>query len=188
MGNEEQGTLMALDPDAPAGRSVPARMPRLPTARGTSHGRTGDELPVSLAAPVAEATLNLEPLRLPITTMVQGTLRAEREVLEQLSTDLRTELALLHEWHTREEALRGDQTDLYLQAAEHWHAAGEHAVALRANLDRLEGITAALHGAIEAAIARFWRRALLAAWLVALTGVFLLGGLCGVVWLALMHR
>jgi hypothetical protein len=141
-----------------------------------------------MAAPAAEATLNLEPLRLPITTMVQSTLRAEREVLEQMSTDLRAELALLHEWHTREEALRVDQTTLYREAAEHWQAAGEHAAALCANLDRLEGITAALHGAIEAAIARFWRRALLAAWLVALTGVFLLGGLCSVVWLALAHR
>jgi hypothetical protein len=141
-----------------------------------------------MATSAAEATLNLEPLRLPITTMVQGTLRAEREVLEQMSTDLRAELAFLHEWHTREEALRVDQTTLYRQAAEHWQAAGEHAAALCVHVDRLEGITAVLHGAIEAAIARFWRRALLAAWLVALTGVFLLGGLCSVVWLALAHR
>jgi hypothetical protein len=120
--------------------------------------------------------------------MVQSTLRAEREILEQIATDLRAELALLHAWRTREEALRVKQTALYRQAAEHWQAAGEHAAALCEHMERLEGITTVLHAAVEAAIARFWRRAMLAAWVVTLTGVGLVGGLCTVVWFALAHR
>jgi hypothetical protein len=40
---------------------------------------------------------------------------------------------------------------------------------------------------MEQAGIRFWRQALLAAGLVALTGLVLVLALCGVVWLALSH-
>lgn len=188
MSNEEQGTLAALDPDAPAGRGGRPGTSRIAAARGTTQGQANDERQGGMAVPTAEATLSLEPLRVPIATMVQGSLRVERDALERMSTDLRAELVLLHDWRTREEAMRVDQTALYRNAAEHWQAAGGHAVALCEHVDRLEGITKALHAAVEAAIIRFWRRAMLVAWMVALTGLGLLGGLCGVVWLALVHR
>ena len=53
---------------------------------------------------------------------------------------------------------------------------------------RLEGITQVLQAAVEAAIARFWRRAMVAASMLALVGMGLIAGLCGVVWLALTQR
>jgi hypothetical protein len=135
-----------------------------------------------------EATLSLEPLRLPITVMVQGTLRAERELLERLGTDVRDELEQLRAWRVREEAMRADQSALYARAVEEWDSAGTQAVALNEALARLEGITHVLHAAVEAAIVRVWHRAVLAAWLVALTGFGLIGSLCGVVWLALSRH
>ena len=187
MSTDEQGALVALDPDAPAGRSGRSSSTRL-APRGPVQGRASDDLKAGMLIADAEATLNLEPLRLPIAAMVQATLRTEREAIERMGLELRSELALLHDWRMREEAMRVDQTALYHDAAEQWKDAGDHAVALCRQLDRLEGIAQVLHAAIEAAINRFWGRALLAAWFVALTGFGVVGGLCGVVWLALAQR
>jgi hypothetical protein len=123
-----------------------------------------------------------------IAAMVQGTLVAERQALERMAADLRAELVRLQEWQTRDQAMRTDQTALYRQAADYWQAAGEHAMSLCEGVVRLEGITQVLQAAVEAAIARFWRRAMLAAGLLALVGMGLIAGLCGVVWLALAQR
>jgi hypothetical protein len=120
--------------------------------------------------------------------MVQGTLRAEREVLERIGIDLRTELEHVREWRVREEAMRSDQTALYRRAAEEWEAAGARAVALQAGGAQLLAATRDLQATVRDAGARFWRRAMLAAWLVALPGLGLIGGLCGVVWLALTQH
>ena len=131
----------------------------------------------------AEATLNLEPLRLPIAAMVQATLRTEREAIERWDWNC-AELALLQDWRIREEAMRVDQTALYRHAAEHWKDAGNQADAPR----RAPPTSMALRRCCRQRsrpLGRFWRRALLAAWMVALTGFGLIGGLCGVVWLAL---
>lgn len=189
MSTDDADALIAPDPVAP-----PARATRGGTGRNTSTRQ--DDAPRAAATPpsdaapgeVAEATLSLEPLRLPIAAMVQGSLAAERETLERMSADLRAELAQLRAWQTREEAMRTDQTALYRYAAEHWQAAGDHALSLCELLTRLEGITQVLQAAVEAAIARFQHRATLAAGLLALVGMGLIAGLCGVVWLALAQR
>jgi hypothetical protein len=184
MTTEDGGTLVALDPDA-----TPARTPRSGTGHGVST-QQGDPNPATRpvqgnAAPreAAEATLNLEPLRVPIAAMVQRTLVAERQVLEGMAADLHAELVRLQEWQARDEAMRTDQTALYRQAADYWQAAGDHAMTLCEGVARLEGITQVLQAAVEAAISRFWRRAMLA-----LVGMGLIAGLCGVVWLALAQR
>lgn len=186
MTTEKGSALVALDPDA-----TPARTPRGGTGNDTS---TPQVNPSAAAGPaqdnttpreVAEATLNLEPLRIPIAAMVQGTLVTERQALDRMAADLRAELDRLQEWQARDQAMRTDQTALYRQAAEYWQAAGEHAMSLCEGVARLEGITQVLQAAVEAAIARFWRRAMLAASLLALVGLGLITGLCGVVWLAL---
>jgi hypothetical protein len=188
MSSEDGGRLTAPDPDV-----APARTTRNGAGRGT---RQDEAAPAAVPPPrtdatpreLAEATLNLEPLRVPIAAMVQGSLAAEREALERMGADLRAELARLRGWQAREEAMRTDQTALYRHAAEHWQAAGDHAHALCAAVVRLEGITQVLQAAVEAAIARFWRRAMAAAGLVALVGLGLIAGLCGVVWLAITQR
>ena len=103
--------------------------------------------------------------------MVQGTLRAEREALERMGTELRAELGHLREWRVREEAMRADQTALYRRAAEEWRTAAESAGALHASNDELAGASRrSCEAVVDAAGARFWRRAMLAAWLVALVG------------------
>jgi hypothetical protein len=181
MGNEEQGMLLTLDPDARPGRQVRGGTARTSTPPQTDHVPATDSVP-------AEATLSLEPLRVPIIAMVRSTLRDEREVLERLGTDLHTELEHLREWREHENEMRADQTALYRRAAEEWDAAGRQATALQASSANLVAATHALQTTVVAAGARFWRRAMLAAWLVALTGLGLIGGLCGVVWLALTHR
>jgi hypothetical protein len=182
MGNEEQGMLLALDPDARTGRPMRGGAPRATAAPPT------DPALDSAALAPAEATLSLEPLRLPITAMVQGTLRAERELLERIGADLRAEFERLREWREREEAMRADQTALYRRAAEEWEAAGAQAGALRVGGTHLLSVTQELQATVREAGPWFWRRAMLAAWLVALTGLGLIGGLCGVVWLALAQR
>jgi hypothetical protein len=180
MSTEAGSAPVALDPDAPARAGHSGTRQPEPVARSAQQS----------AAPgtVAEATLSLEPLRVPITAMVQGTLVAERQALERMALDLRAELSRLQEWQVREETMRTNQTALYRQAAESWRAAGEHAASLCESVTRLEGITQVLQAAVEAAIARFWRRAMLAASLLALVGMGLVAGLCGVVWLALAQR
>ena len=181
MGNEEQGTLLTLDPDARPGRQV-----RGGTARTSITPQT--EQAPAIDSVSAEATLSLEPLRVPITAMVRSTLRDEREVLERIGTDLHTELEHLRVWREHENEVRVDQTALYRRAAEEWDGAGRQAAALQASSANLVTATQALQATVVAAGARFWRRAMLAAWLVALTGLGLIGGLCGVVWLTLTHR
>ncbi len=188
MSNEEQGTLLTLDPDARTARTVRSGTSRAAATHRTEPARATDPAMEGAATAPAEATLSLEPLRVPITAMVQGTLRAEREVLERIGTDLRAELELLREWRVREEAMRADQTALYRRAAEEWEAAGRQAAALQTSSVNLLSATQELQATIGDAGARFWRRALLAAWLVALTGLGLIGGLCGVVWLALAQH
>ena len=81
--------------------------------------------------------------------------------------------------------MREDQTALYRRAAEEWAAAETQAAALRASGAHLLSATQELQATVREAGGQFWRRAMLAAWLVALTGLGLIGGLCGVVWLAL---
>ena len=187
MSAEEQGTLLAFDPDAP-----PARTGRASAGRG-GHGRTGDLASVpesgrNGASPhPAEATLNLEPLRVPIATMVQGTLIAEREVLARMAGDLQAALERMQGWLEREEAMRADQTALYRRAAEEWTGAGDQAAGMRTSTEALTHATSELRKAVEAANARFWRRALVAAWVVSLAGLGLVVALCAVVWLALNH-
>ena len=181
MGNEEQGMLLTLDPDAGPGRQV-----RGGTARTSITSQT-EQAPATESVP-AEATLSLEPLRVPITSMVRSTLRDEREVLERIGKDLRTELEHLRVWREHEGEMRADQTALYRRAAEEWNTAGRQATALQASSADLVAATRTLQATVVAAGARFWRRAMLAAWLVALTGLGLIGGLCGVVWLTLTHR
>ena len=66
--------------------------------------------------------------------------------------------------------------------------AAEAAAALQAGIADVAAAARELRAAVEAAGARFWRRAMLAAWLVSLVGLGLVVGLCGVVWLALAHR
>jgi hypothetical protein len=182
---EEQGPLPAVDPDA-----RPARAARAGTGRGTARGAEAEEAQPEAAAGAApaEATLSLEPLRLPLTAMVRDSLRAERTVLERLGADLRAELERLHEWRVREEAMRADQTALYRQAAEHWRAAGAQAAGLNEAMDRVGGAARTLHAVVEAAIGRMWRRALVAAVLVGAVGLSLIAALCGVVWLALTQH
>jgi hypothetical protein len=187
MSTEDGSSLVALDPDV-------ARTPRSGTGRGAGTQQR-DLGPATRPVPdqdgphgVAEATLNLEPLRVPIAAMVQGTLITERQTLERMATDLHAELVRLQEWQVRDQAMRTDQTALYRQAAEYWQAAGERAMSLCEGVARLEGITQVLQAAVEAAIARFWRRAMLAASMLALVGMGLIAGLCGVVWLALTQR
>src|SRR5689334_7041123 len=121
MRTEEQGTLLTLDPDA-----RPARVPRSRAGRSDSRGLDMAEPEAAEEGGVApvEATLSLEPLRLPITAMVQGTLRAEREVLERLGTDVRDELEQWRAWKVREETMRADQSALYARAVEAWDRAG----------------------------------------------------------------
>jgi hypothetical protein len=185
MSTEDQGTLLTLDPDV-----RPARGTRGGVGRGSNRlSDTTEPEPAhgDTLAP-SEATLSLEPLRVPITAMVQGTLRAERELLERLGTDVRNELEHLRDWRTREEAMRAEQTTLYAGAVEAWDIAGTRAAALGESVARLDGITQVLQAAVEAAIVRVWHRAVLAAWLIALTGLGLIGGLCGVVWLALTQH
>ncbi|MGH2409829.1 MAG: hypothetical protein ACRDGS_05595, partial [Chloroflexota bacterium] len=98
MSAEEQGILLAIDPDV-----SPARTGRNSAGRG-AHTRNGDLTPApepmrNGGSPrLAEATLNLEPLRVPITAMVQGTLVAEREVLARMACDLHTALERLQGW------------------------------------------------------------------------------------------
>jgi hypothetical protein len=140
------------------------------------------------SAGAAEATLSLEPLRAPITTMVQNTLVAEREALARMSEDLRNELDRLRDWQTREELLRADQTAQYRRAADEWHAVTGQATVLRASVDILASVTRELHSAVEVANARLWHRAMVAAAAVALVGLGLVVALCGVVWLALTTR
>jgi hypothetical protein len=185
MSTEDGSAMVALDPDA-----MPARPPRGGTGQGAGT-RPADPSPApDKEGPHggAEATLNLEPLRVPIADMVQGTLVAERQALERMAVDLRAELVRLQEWQTRDQAMRTDQTALYRQAAEYWQAAGERAMSLCEGVARLEGITQVLQAAVEAAIARFWRRAMVAAGMLSLVGMGLIAGLCGVVWLALRQR
>jgi len=185
---EEQGAFAALDPDAPAGRAGRGGASRTATAvKGPTQPRAEDQQ-AGQADGAAEATLSLEPLRLPIAAMVQGTLRAEREALERMGSDLHAELGGLREWRSREEAIRAEQTALYRQAADEWRGAAEAAAALQAGIDDVVSASQELRVAVEAAGARFWRRAMLAAWLVSLVGLGLVSGLCGVVWLALAHR
>ena len=188
MSAEEQGTLLAVDPDAP-----PARTGRNNPGRG-AHARNGDlasmpESPRNSASlHPAEATLNLEPLRVPIATMVQGTLIAEREALARMAGDLHATLERLQAWLEREEAMRADQTALYRRAAEEWVGAGDHAAGMRTSTEALTHATSELRTAVAAAGGRFWRRALVAAWVVSLAGLGLVVALCAVVWLALNHR
>lgn len=183
MEREGQRTLVAINPDmtgshaAPSGaRATPARSVEAPA--GTTPDQRG----------AAEAILSLEPLRAPIAAIMQSTLVAEREALERMSADLRTELDRMREWRVREEALRVDQMALYRQAAEHWEEASNRARAVCEATGRLEGVTQILQAAVEAAVVRFWQRALLAAWVLSFVGLGLVAGLCGVVWLALAHR
>ena len=169
---------------------------REPGGRRTGAGRAvpwGSETPQRAsrtdgATGPAEATLSLEPLRVPIAAMVQSTLCAEREVLERIGTDLRAELEHLREWRVREEAMRADQTALYRRAAEEWERAGRQAAALQVSGAHLLSAIQELQAAARDSGAWFWRRAMLAAWLVALTGLGLIGGLCGAVWLALAQH
>jgi hypothetical protein len=137
---------------------------------------------------LAEATLSLEPLRVPITAMVQGTLIAEREALARMAGDLQAALERLQGWLEREEAMRADQTALYRRAAEEWVGAGDHAAGMRTSTEALTHATSELRTTIETATARFWRRALVAAWVISLAGLGLVVALCAVVWLALNHR
>jgi hypothetical protein len=188
MSNEEQGTLLTLDPDARTGRPARSSTSRAATSHHAEPAWAAVPVTNGAASAPAEATLSLEPLRVPITAMVQGTLRAEREVLERIETDLGAELERLREWRVREEAMRVGQTDLYRRAAEEWEAAGKEAAALKASSANLLSATRELQAAVGEADARFWRRTILAAWLVALSGLGLIGGLCGVVLLALAHR
>ena len=188
MSNEEQGTLLTLDPDARTARPERSSAARAAATHDSEPARATDPVVDDAAAAPAEATLSLEPLRVPITAMVQGTLRAEREVLERIGTDLRAELERLREWRVREEAMRADQTALYRRAAEGWDGAGRQAAALQLCASHLLSATQELQATVRDAGARFWRRAMLAAWLVALTGLGLIGGLCGVVWLALTQN
>jgi hypothetical protein len=185
MSKNEPGTLLTLDPDA-----RPARVTRGGLARGSTREAETTELEAARSGGVgpAEATLSLEPLRVPLAAMVRGTLSAEREVLERLGTEIHVELEQMREWRTREEAMRADQAALHVRAVEAWDIAGTRTAALNESMARLEGITQVLHAAVEAAIVRIWHRAVLAAWLVALTGLGLIGGLCGVVWLALSQH
>jgi hypothetical protein len=187
MSNEEQGTLLTLDPDERSGRPARSSTSRAATSRHAEPAWAAMPVIDGAATAPAEATLSLEPLRVPITAMVQGTLRAEREVLERIETDLRAELERLRECRVREEAMGIGQTDLYRRAAEEWEAAGRQA-ALKASSANLLSATRELQAAVGEAGARFWRRTMLAAWLVALSGLGLIGGLCGVVWLALAQR
>jgi hypothetical protein len=188
MSTDDGSTLVALDPDAAPAHRARGGTGRGDAAQGLRNMPTVQTTDDAAPREVAEATLNLEPLRAPITVMVQETLIAERQVVETLAADLRVELTRLHEWQVRQEAMRADQTALYRQAAEYWQAAGEHAMSLCNGMARLEGITQVLQAAVEAAIASFWRRAMLAASLLALVGLGLIAGLCGVVWLALAQR
>jgi hypothetical protein len=185
MSSEEQGFLLTLDPDGPSGRPTRSRSARVAVPQAPESAPAVHDPAV---ANPAEATLNLEPLRLPITAIVRTTLVAERAALQQLGDELRAELAHLHDWRIREEAMRADQTALYRDAANAWEAAGDQATALGESARRLAESTHSLHVAIDRAIGRFWRRILLAGGVLALVGLALVAGLCGVVWLALANR
>ena len=176
MSAEQQGTLVPLDPDTPSGR-----------AQRAMSGRAGPSR-TSVGQGAAEATLSLEPLRVPIAAMVQGAVVAERELLEQVTGELGTAVEQLKEIQAREEAMRVDQTALYRQAAQRWQAASDAAVTLHARLDELIAQTQALSGIVEAASTRFWRRAMVAAWILSLAGLAMVASLCGVVWLALTQH
>ena len=188
MAAEEQGAFAALDPDAPAGRAVRGGASRPVAAAKRSTQPRADDQQATSPDEIAEAILSLEPLRLPIAAMVKGTLRAEREALERMGSDLHAELSGLREWRAREEAIQAEQTALYRRAAEEWRGAAEAAGALQVSIGYVATGAKELRGAVEAAGARFWRRAMLAAWLISLVGLGLVVGLCGVVWLALAHR
>ena len=188
MAAEEQGAFAALDPDAPAGRAVRGGASRPVAAAKRSTQPRADDQQATSPDEIAEAILSLEPLRLPIATMVQGTLRTEREALERMGADLHAELGGLREWRVREEATRAEQTALCSRAADEWRGAADTARALQGSVSDVTAAARELRGAVEAAGARFWRRAMLAAWLVSLAGLGLVAGLCGVVWLAVAHR
>ena len=136
----------------------------------------------------AEATLNLEPLRLPITTMVAGTLRAERQVLEQMGTGpVRTEAGTSCQRlaSTRRHMQRADCP--VSASSQEWQAATAQTTVLHSvPLEPCRGGAGGDQGQGPGERTHFWRRAMLAAWLVALyrlgPGA---GGLCGMVWLAL---
>jgi hypothetical protein len=183
MEREGQRTLVAINPDMPGSRAASSGIRATSLRSIEAPAGSPPDQPVA-----AEATLSLEPLRVPIAAIVQSTLVAEREALERMSADLRVELDRLREWRVREETLRVDQTALYRQAAEHWEAAINRAQALCEATGRLEGVTYVLQAAVEAAVVRFWQRALLAAWVLSFVGLGLVAGLCGVVWLALAHH
>ena len=132
--------------------------------------------------------MSLEPLRVPITAMVRSTLRDEREVLEPLG---RTSIPSSSTCGNGggSEARDADRPDgLYRRAAEEWESRGRQATALQVSSANLVAAHKACRQPSLLPAPRFGRRAMLAAWLVALTGLGLIGGLCGVVWLALTHR
>ena len=173
---EQQGTLLPLDPDAPTGRTQKGPAGRAAASRA------------SIGQSAAEATLSLEPLRVPITAMMQNAVVAERELLEQVTGDLTSAVEEMKETQSREAAMRVDQTALYRQAAQQWQAASDSAAILHARLDELIAQTHALTATVEAASTRFWRRAMVAAWILTLAGLGLVASLCSVVWLALTQR
>jgi hypothetical protein len=105
-----------------------------------------------------------------------------------MAGDLQAALERVQGWLEREEAMRADQTALYRRAAEEWTGAGDQAAELRTSTEALTRATGAVRTAVETATAQFWRRALVAAWVVSLAGLGLVVALCAVVWLALNHR